>query len=169
MFLNYKKATLTYIDGDVREPIGKGLKVVVHCCNDIGVMGAGVALSLSNKWTNVKQDYREWYKDNKTFKLGNTQFVAVEHDVIVCNMIGQHGCGFDADGNPPVRYEAITKGLRQITKRLKAHWYSRPKGSVHCPRFGSDLAGGDWNIIEKIIKTELVAKGINVTVYDWKG
>jgi len=39
--------------------------------------------------------------------------------------------------------------------------------SVHGPRFGSALAGGDWKRIEEMIEKQLVAKGIPVTIYDF--
>ena len=82
---------ILYINGDVREPIGEGNKLIIHCCNDIGKMGAGVAMAISRKWTEVRRQYKQWHMGNKGFKLGNIQFVKVESDIVVCNMIGQHG------------------------------------------------------------------------------
>jgi O-acetyl-ADP-ribose deacetylase (regulator of RNase III) len=164
----FNKASLKYIDGDATAPIGKGLRVIVHCCNDIGGWGAGFVLALSRKWEAPEKHYRVWHKSG-TAILGAIQLVPVGPKLKVCNMIGQHGCGTDEDGNPPVRYEAIRKGLASLAKELKPHWFLPAKGSVHAPKFGADLAGGDWNIIEGIIKDELVAKGINVTVYNWVG
>jgi O-acetyl-ADP-ribose deacetylase (regulator of RNase III) len=40
--------------------------------------------------------------------------------------------------------------------------------SVHLPRIGAGLAGGDWEIFSALIQKCLVDKGISVTVYDWK-
>ena len=40
------------------------------------------------------------------------------------------------------------------------------KASVHMPRIGCGLAGGKWELIEQIIKEELITKEIAVTVYD---
>lgn len=40
------------------------------------------------------------------------------------------------------------------------------KASIHMPRIGCGLAGGKWEVIEQIIKEELIDKEIAVTVYD---
>lgn len=40
------------------------------------------------------------------------------------------------------------------------------KASIHMPRIGCGLAGGKWELIEQIIKEELIDKEIAVTVYD---
>jgi hypothetical protein len=37
--------------------------------------------------------------------------------------------------------------------------------TIHAPRFGSGLAGGDWNVIEQIINDEIT---VDVTIYDLK-
>lgn len=72
--------------------------------------------------------------------------------VHICNDIGL----------PPVRYEAIGEGLRQVAAFATAH-----QTTVHMPRIGCGLAGGTWDKIEPIIQQELTAKGIDVTVYDF--
>jgi len=38
---------LSFVTGDVTLPQGDGLKIVAHCCNDIGAFGAGVALAIA--------------------------------------------------------------------------------------------------------------------------
>ena len=38
--------------------------------------------------------------------------------------------------------------------------------SVHMPRIGSGLAGGKWEQVEGIIREELTAADVAVTVYD---
>jgi len=40
---------ILYIKGDVTAPIGDDNKLIIHCCNDIGAMGAGVAVALYRK------------------------------------------------------------------------------------------------------------------------
>ena len=164
----FKKAALKYVDGDATAPIGEGYKVIVHCCNDVGGWGAGFVLALSRKNKAPERAYRAWHKSGEAV-LGAIQLVPFAPKTRVCNMIGQHTTCPDENGNPPVRYEAIRKGLASLAKELKPRWFQPAKGSVHAPKFGSDLAGGDWNVIEGIIKDELVAKGINVTIYNWVG
>ena len=164
---------IEYVDGDATRPIGIGKKLIIHCCNDIGGWGRGFVLALNKRDESPKNQYKIWFNSNTPpFRLGEVQFVPyaeqdiadAEQDIVVANMIGQHGIYKDEDGNPPVRYDAIRKCLKKVRKYSK-----RNNMSVHAPKFGSDLAGGKWEIIEKIIEEELTNKGISVTVYEWKG
>ena len=63
---------------------------------------------------------------------------------------------------PPVRYEAIESGLGFVRERALADG-----ASVHMPRIGCGLAGGDWARVESIVKATLVDAGVAVTVYDF--
>ena len=38
--------------------------------------------------------------------------------------------------------------------------------SIHMPRMGARLAGGQWELIAEIIESELCNYGLQVTVYD---
>ena len=161
---------IDYIDGDATQPIGIGRKIIIHCCNDKGAWGAGFVIALSKLDPNPECMYRLWKQGITTgttgaFELGQVQFAAFHQPLLtVANMIGQHGVVVDEKGNPPIRYDAIRKCLKKVRKYCRKN-----KMSVHAPRFGSDLAGGDWNVIEKIIKEELTTRGIPVTIYNWKG
>ena len=55
----------------------------------------------------------------------------------------------------------LTCSLESVSKFAHEH-----QASVHMPRIGAGLAGGNWSTIEKIIKDTLVAAGIEVNVYD---
>jgi len=159
---------IRYLSGhDVREPIGDGRKIIAHCCNSEGKMGAGVAKALFDKWPSVRSKYISWHKLNndrgKTFSLGQVQMVFVEREIVVANIIGQHGIGVNKEtGKIPVRYSAIKRGCTYIQGAC-AHYGA----TAHFPYLmGCDLAGGEWEEVEKIINEELVAKGIETYVYD---
>lgn len=163
----FNSGTLKYIDGDATLPRGGGHRMIIHCCNDFGAWGAGFVLALSKRWKKPEQEYRIWYRSQgegrNKFKLGEIQIVDIQSELAVVNMIGQHGIDPDVDGNPPIRYDAIKSCLTKIAIEAKDR-----SSSVHAPRFGAGLAGGDWNKIEALIKETLINKGINVTVYDFK-
>jgi len=145
---------INYVIGDATAPQGEGLKVILHCCNDIGAWGAGFVMALSRKWDKPEDKYRA----QGYYQLGEVNTVVVEADVVVANMIGQHGIRKDENGVAPVRYSAIVLGL------LRANKYCIDLGAtLHCPRFGSDLAGGDWSIIERLIRE---TTSVPVTIYD---
>jgi O-acetyl-ADP-ribose deacetylase (regulator of RNase III) len=157
---------LTYLKGDATEPVGDGHKYIIHCCNDLGLWGAGFVLALSNKWEAPEKAYLSLFAEDETPPfLGAFQPVEVETDITVVNIIGQHGVQ-RIQGIPPIRYEAIRTAL----KNLRGHilFQSRfPVTSVHMPRMGAGLAGGDWEIIESMVIEELCNHGISVTVYDF--
>lgn len=146
--------------GDATAPIGVGSKIIVHCCNDIGAWGAGFVLAISRRWKEPEQQFRTLINP----QLGDVEFVAVKsHDAAplwVANLIGQHGVRNTING-PPIRYDAIKAGLQKVCEFAKVQ-----NASVHMPRMGAGLAGGDWEIIQKITEEELINKGISVTVYD---
>lgn len=167
---------LQYVKGDATAPIGPGPKLIPHCCNDVGRWGAGFVLAVSRRWPQTKDLYMAWYKSNPEvlsnennlalevtgrMGLGESQLIRVASDIWVVNIVGQHGVGMGAGGRPPIRYEALRKGL-QATCR----WAGIHKASVHMPRIGAGLAGGHWGNIETMVKNEIVHRGIEVTVYD---
>ena len=150
---------LRYAVGDATAPRGSGAKVIVHVCNDWGAWGRGFVAALSDRWPEPEVAYRAWYRSKKDFELGAVQFVSTDRDLWVANLIGQHG--LRSRFHVPVRYEAIRTGLEHVAAFCESH-----QATVHMPRIGAGLAGGDWNTIVKLIKAALVDQGINVTVYD---
>lgn len=159
LFLNMD---INYLKGDATKPVGDANKIIVHVCNDIGGWGKGFVMAISKRWPGPEKQYREWYKSQQGFALGQVQLVQVELDIWVANMIGQHKVYKDENGNPPIRYEAIRECLQKV-----AEFASENDTTVHMPRIGCGLAGGTWDKIEPIIFDVLINKGIGVTVYDF--
>jgi O-acetyl-ADP-ribose deacetylase (regulator of RNase III) len=153
---------INYTKGDATKPKGQDPRIIVHVCNDIGGWGRGFVLALSKRWKGPEQEYREWSKGRGQipFALGQVQFVSVDEELWVANLIGQRGTGKKA-GLAPVRYDAIREGLSKVAEFAKQH-----SASVHMPRIGTGLAGGDWEKIQTLVEQELVSPGVAVTVYD---
>jgi len=149
---------IKYLIGDATQPVGAGAKIIAHCCNDVGAWGAGFVLAISKRWPEPEQSFRA---SEGIVPLGGVQYVEVEPQVFVANIIGQHGLGRDDFGNPPIRYPAISQGLERV-----ANFARSLKASVHMPRMGCGLAGGEWAIIEAIIVETLCAVDVPVFVYD---
>lgn len=154
---------IKYKDGDATNPSVEGNKIIAHICNDIGSWGKGFVLAISNKWKEPERQYREWYKLNIDFSLGQVQFVKVEDEIWVANIIGQRDIRKDKVGNPPIRYEAVASGLEKV-----GQFAIQNSASVHMPRIGCGLAGGTWDKIEPLIENHVSAKNIDVTVYEFK-
>ena len=157
---------ITYLNKkDVREPIGDQIKLICHCCNDIGAMGSGVAKALFLKWPTVRTEYIADYKNKENSNLGDVQYIPVEKDTVVCNIIGQHTISKNKDGGPPVRYWAIKKGFDSIRNNFQKRNFS-----IHIPYLmGSELAGGRWEEVEAIINDCFAAYDIDVYIYDIDG
>lgn len=154
---------ITYLKGDATCPQAKGVKIIGHICNDIGAWGKGFVLAISRRWDKPEAEYRAWYNAGQSagFALGAVQFVQVEPYIWVANMIGQRGIRRGSSG-PPIRYEAVSLCLTQLAIRAK-----ELEASVHLPRIGCGLAGGDWSRVEPLIIEHLCEADIPVTVYDF--
>jgi len=168
--------TINYVKGDATAPKGEGPRFIIHCCNDIGLWGAGFVLAISRRWSEPENQYCAWHDLSlvhyaSRLPLGGIQPVKVDKNLWVVNMIGQHGVGTRGSKEPPIRYDAIRACLSRVAVRALDTKYRGAYKSVaiHAPRFGAGLAGGDWNVIEKLIQEELVDKGLSVTVYDFDG
>jgi O-acetyl-ADP-ribose deacetylase (regulator of RNase III) len=156
---------IRYVKGDATRPEGEGRKLICHVCNDIGGWGRGFVVALSQRWKEPERQYRRWSRSAlskipQRFKLGNVQFVNVEEDIDVANMVAQKDIRTKG-GVPPIRYGALRDCLEKVATRAIA-----TKSSVHMPRIGCGLAGGSWMEVEKIIEGMLCNQGVEVTVYD---
>ena len=156
-------SNITYIKGDATVPQGKGIKLICHICNDLGGWGKGFVVAISKRWKEPEAEYRKWHATGRNggFALGAVQFVQVDPYVWIANIIGQRGMKHGSAG-PPIRYDAVAMGLEQVAaKALELG------ASVHMPRIGCGLAGGEWSKIEPIIDQHLTSAGVAVTVYDF--
>ncbi|MCX4820659.1 macro domain-containing protein [Streptomyces sp. NBC_01142] len=154
---------IEYVRGDATAPQGKGVKLIAHVCNDLGGWGKGFVLAISRRWPEPEAAYRRWHRERarNDFGLGAAQFVRAGRYVWVANMVGQRGMRTGSKG-VPVRYEAIDAALASVGDKAV-----ELGASVHMPRIGCGLAGGQWSRIEPLISERLTARGISVTVYDY--
>ena len=143
--------------------------LIPHVCNNMGVMGAGVALSIRNKWVEAYNYYKshmdyyiknyETHKDPIKKLLGQVSHIGVEHNLIIANMIAQHGT---ISSNPrPIKYNALVKCMEEVTIVCGSRY------KICCPKFGSALAGGNWDFIKLLIEDIWLSEGIDVTVYNY--
>jgi O-acetyl-ADP-ribose deacetylase (regulator of RNase III) len=153
--------TLKYIKGDATCPQASGVKIIAHVCNNIGKWGKGFVLAVSDRWPQTRQEYLKWYNERSQndFALGAVQFIQVEPYIWVASMVGQAGIKTGSKG-APVRYDAIEQCLGKVREKAK-----ELGASVHMPKIGAGLAGGDWKKIEPIIQKELVDHALDTTVY----
>jgi O-acetyl-ADP-ribose deacetylase (regulator of RNase III) len=153
---------IVYAVGDATKPEGAGSKIIAHICNDIGAWGRGFVLAISKLSPAPECAFRDWYagRNHNDFALGAVQFVSVSHDIKVANMIGQHGIR-KSQGVPPIRYDALETALKTVGEKAQTE-----NATVHLPRIGCGLAGGEWREIEPLIEQQICALGVPVFVYD---
>jgi len=152
---------INYLDGDATNPQSEGQKLIIHVCNDIGAWGQGFVLAISKRWDKPEYEYHKWKNSGKLFSLGEVQFVEVTSDIIVANMVGQRGIRRNFS-KPPIRYKAIDTCLSKVADKA-----IELNASIHMPRIGCGLAGGQWSEIETLIKKNLISRNLDVFVYDF--
>jgi O-acetyl-ADP-ribose deacetylase (regulator of RNase III) len=162
---------INYVIGDATDPQGDGPKLIAHIVNDQGKWGRGFVVALSRRWAAPEELYRMWCEvpTNLSWcqgeglpKLGNVQVVAVDADIAVVNMMAQRGVRHSSSMPRAVDYTALRSCLDKIARHAK-----ESGASIHMPRIGCGLGGGEWTEIEPLIRTSLVdGCGLTVTVYD---
>ena len=161
--LKMPKGVLKFVKGDATLPQGSNMRIILQIVNDIGAYGAGFSGALSKRYPSVESRYKGWWRERYgKLKLGEIQEVQVASDIIVINMISQHGL-ISKDNPKPFDPDALKVCLGEVYKLIGGQKFN---AAIHMPRIGCGLGGGTWEEVEEIVQTELIDKGINVIVYD---
>jgi hypothetical protein len=138
------------IKGDATAPVqGYDRVVIMHCCNNIGLWGAGFVVPLGKRYPEAKAAFLREQKPD----LGHVIFADTGH-VIVANIIGQNGVR--GPRNPiPVSYTALQRGFEAVDKVVSALETMEYKTAIQFPKLGCGLAGGDWEKVEALIESVL--------------
>lgn len=160
--------------GDASRPLGTGPRIIAHIVNDQGKWGSGFTYSLSRNWPEAERDYRIWHRHRvdvqldprKGFGLGNVRYTLVhgkdgkEPGIWVAHMIAQTGL-IGGLNRRPLRYDALGACLMEV-----AIFADMVKASVHMPKIGTGLAGGDWSIIKELLFDAFDRNDIKYVVYE---
>lgn len=130
--------------------------IVPHVCNNINAFGAGFASSISQNYPVVKANFHMLGNHSK---LGYSQFVTTRENgknkskIVIVNMIAQNKL-IDRIKNPrPLNYASLACCMISVRDFIhKLNNESEIKTQIHAPKFGSGLAGGNWNFIENLIE-----------------
>lgn len=150
---------IKYIVGDATLPPSNKPAHIIHICNDLGYWGRGFVLAISSRWESPRREYIHWFKNDFSttkFALGEIQAVDVDSNTTVVNMIAQEGVFHRS--SPPIRYNHLEECLIKVVN-LKPQ-------SVHLPRIGCGLAGGNWSKIEPLLEKTLISANIPTFIYD---
>jgi len=135
-------------------------KYIAHGVNCQGVMGAGVARALFEKWPEVRREYLKFF--NRSMRLvvyGQEELLGCVNEVkcgdkIVLNCFTQNH--YMPRGPLHLDYDALKKCFEHIVK-LKID-------KLAIPKIGCGLAGGNWKKVKKIIN-EVTGDKLEVIVY----
>jgi O-acetyl-ADP-ribose deacetylase (regulator of RNase III) len=139
-------------DGNILE---QDLFVLAHVVNCQAVMGSGVALGIKQQYPKAFVDYIEFaHKTPASQRMGQVNFSAQQNGgaMYIANMHAQFNYGY---GQRHLNYEAFYKCLEQIRDFCKKNENVADvaKYGIGFPyKIGSDRAGGDWEIVAKMIE-----------------
>lgn len=126
--------------------------VIAHGVNCQGVMGSGVAKAIREKYPSVYKFYYNYCKpytsEDSNMLLGTVQFCKVSDTLEVANCFTQD---FYGTNKRHVNYEAVAKCFSELHDQVAGF------DQLNIPYIGAGLGGGDWNVIESIIKSEYKA------------
>jgi O-acetyl-ADP-ribose deacetylase (regulator of RNase III) len=154
---------IRYLKADVTQPTNDGgIRVIVHACNDQGGWGPAnhsAAASISKRWKDAEDEYRQQFVEGPGLKIGEVQLVNVEDKLWVANCIVQKG--YRRPGNlVPFKYEAFEACCNFLIQT-----FANQNASFHMPKVGCGHGGADWHTVEHIIQRTLIEAELSVTVY----
>lgn len=137
---------------------------IVHIVNDKAQRWApqGFARALRREHPYAYDDYAWWKSENpKTATLGAVHMAGVRGDNShVVSLVAQKGYGKSA--GPRIRYGALDMALRDARDKL----VEAGVRTVQMPKIGTGQAGGNWRVIEGLIRERLVSAGLKVWVIE---
>lgn len=146
---------IKYVEGDLVRDADQ-YEVIAHCCNCFCTMGAGIAPQIKHKFPEAYAvDCATTAGDQD--KLGTITYTENTTPIVV-NLYGQYDFKGRQFGKMDLDYTALRKSLAA----MKAKFSGKKFG---LPMIGAGLAGGDWNIIERIIQEELNGEDVTVVKY----
>ncbi len=133
---------------------------IPHVCNNIDLFGAGFAAVIADQYPESKANYHMLGKKFLRQNLGHSQIIKIKedpkykHSLYVVNMIAQNGIK-NTSNTRPLNYAALTKSMVQLSNFIYMNTgFSKQteKIEIHAPKFGSGLAGGNWQFISDLIE-----------------
>lgn len=136
------------VHGDL---FGAAADYIAHGCNTKGVMGAGVAKVVRDKYPDFHRAYQELCRSTDPALLAGT--AQVDHRYGVINLFTQVAPGPDA------RLDLIKRSL------WDAHMQLPPEATMAIPRIGAGIGGLAWSDVAQVVRKFAQDSGRSVTVY----
>lgn len=147
---------MDYRKGNLLNQVGIG--IIVHGCNAQGVMGAGFAKQLATKYPEAFLAYKNGLQIEKENPLGKVYYHTVFHcedrQFVIANAITQATTRTYV-GQKCTSYDAVDQAMEKIFGDFSIENSYRdfgPNFQIHMPKIGAGLGGGNWEVIETIIR-----------------
>lgn len=146
------------IEGDLIKKAIKGeFDVIVHGCNCFCTMEAGIARGIKSQFPEAFNADLATPMGSRE-KLGTCSIAEIQRNGITLFVVNAY-TQFDYAGpGVKVDYDAVSSCMAKIKEKFKGK-------KIGFPKIGAGLAGGDWNIISKIIDEVLSKEDITLVVY----
>ena|ERR1035437_1120767 len=152
------------VKGDLIQMALRGeFDVIAHGCNCFCCMGGGIALQIKQAFPGAYIVDRETEQGdvNKLGTFSEAEFLievdGVEKSLWIVNLYTQYDVGKVYGSKQQERYDAIKSSLSALNERF-------PNSKIGIPKIGAGLAGGDWDVISKII--DKVIPEVTLIEYD---
>jgi O-acetyl-ADP-ribose deacetylase (regulator of RNase III) len=133
-----------------------------HGCNCQSTMGSGVAKAVRAKFPELYTIADCQSPLSKDDKLGKFSYLELPEGKLGLNIYSQFDYKGRNVGKMDLSYGALENGLEGACMFL----IKEGKKTLALPKIGAGLAGGDWNVIEGIIKRVSDKTGIDITIYE---
>lgn len=120
--------------------------IIMHQVNIEGVMGAGLAKQIAEKWPKVEKEYKD-YCNERPYPLGEFLILEAEPDIHIANIFGQ-SLYVPSHSLIATNYNAVDMALRILKDEKIMGQYP-----IYVPYLmGCNLGGGDWHIYSYLIE-----------------
>ena len=132
------------VNGDSSQPIHGGHRIIINMCSNSGDWEDN---NTNKRWEKVKTEYKQWFRSQNKFIMGEMQVINVQSDTTVVNMLVLNKNEFDND--------ALFKCMDKVGELAKDF-----VSNVHINK------GSNWAPIESMLVDRIIKRGINVTIYE---
>lgn len=126
---------------------------IAHGCNAYGIMGAGVAKQIADRYPWVAEGFVPILQRCPRLEMGGLyEFPQKREPYRILNIITQDDYGWH---RRYVSYDAVDKAFIAVRERIG-------DAPISIPRIGAGLGGGSWRIIEAIVEEHLAHNVVTV-------
>lgn len=154
---------IIYLKGDI---LNSEDNLLIHQVNCQGVMGSGVAKVFRNRFPNLFNNYKYIVNTMEPTELFGSCFIHREMEgshqvlpIVVANLFSQYGYGRTKQHTD---YPAMRNSLSDLREWMTANNLWR----ASAPKIGCGLGGGEWYIVEGIIRDIFEDTPLELTIYE---